>query len=458
MTAVDEKPMVIDVPVVESTPVPVEPVASRASWLTASGATSTTLTTAQMLGGTAATVTAGAVGAGLVLTAAAVRKFAPGFSERVGLRTPDRSRAHKITSAGRSGKGLLGGRRGSGGGSGRRAGGRGGGLLGAARKVAGRNRSGGAGSRSGQGRGRSGVVAGRRRNAAGQGAGRGPGRKGASTAGGRKGGRGLLDRMLGRGKGTGSGAKGSKGSATGKGRSGRGTGGKGSGRKGSGGSGSPSGKKGGNGKGKNDSKGKGGKGNNGSKNGNKSKGGLLDWAKAKLDDDAAGREAARRALAEAETSRRRAGILRRQEIDGDSDPAAPEPAPTSTNASKRTHYGSSTMPNPFDQHNEAMVAVGNGLEVKNAMAVKDWVTHAPDAALAQAGVWDKHIDEIDANVATAPEFVDAMRTYTATLKAQQTQVQEAAGVFTRRHAEQLADIEENNPRKKAWDISANQPA
>ncbi|RJQ66118.1 hypothetical protein D5S17_35400 [Pseudonocardiaceae bacterium YIM PH 21723] len=112
------------------------------------------------------------------------------------------------------------------------------------------------------------------------------------------------------------------------------------------------------------------------------------------------------------------------------------------------------MADPFEAINEARA--GMSTEFQNAMAVSDWVKGAPEAAEADVAMWRQQIDAMGDQVAIDPSFTEAIGLWTNTMAACAAQLHAAAAVFESAHAEQLEKINNNDPKHKAWDISANQ--
>ncbi|MBW0011312.1 MAG: hypothetical protein JO063_14585 [Pseudonocardiales bacterium] len=424
-------------------------VASRATWAATSSAGASALTTAGLQFGTAGVVSTLVLGAGGAVGVAALRRFAPAAAARWGLHrrtgghrstpTPPGSRGSSVgtRARGRRGGGPL-----SGGGAG--GAGRGRGLLSATRRgTAGGQRAGG---RQGTGTGR-GLLGGLRGARTGH-------RRGAGVAGGARRGRGLLA-----GAGHGPGRLGFAGRA-GAGPAAR-VGGAGSRT-----SSSLPGRR---------SKRPGSAGITGSDRNSRfhqragvsrfigGKPGLWAGLRRRGEAGKGGR---------AQTSRRRAGLLKRA-------PQLPTSVPDHTQpstAQKRTRTtaqqqqarpanggtsphgdqkGNTAMPNPFHNHNEALAQVANNLDIHNARALIDWVDGAPGAAERQAGVWRQHAGTIQESIPVSGEFAEAINDFAATQARQAERIREAGTVFRRTHQEELRRIEEPRPGEDKWDVSAN---
>jgi hypothetical protein len=113
------------------------------------------------------------------------------------------------------------------------------------------------------------------------------------------------------------------------------------------------------------------------------------------------------------------------------------------------------MPNPFDNHNEALAQAANNLDIENARALIDWVDGAPGAAAQQAGVWRKHASTIQESIPISGEFAEAINDFAATQALQAERMREAGLVFRRTHEEELRKIDAPKPGEDKWDISKN---
>ena len=416
----------------------VVPLASRATWLATGSGGAGTVTTIGLQFGTAGVVTAGLVGLGGAVGVAALRRFAPGTVTRLGPR--------RAAGAGR-GVGAshrVGGRPGRAGrGAGTGGDPRRGGLLGAARRVAGGVQNGT--GRSGAGRRRDLLGGGRQHQAGGR-----------SPFGGRR-------RAVGRVRGTGAGVDGAA-ARRGRGlltRRGGGDGGlacRGAGRA-PGRSGAPGSGKPGAPLGRLFTRGRGSAGSARSTKGAGSSGkdtkpGLWGWFRGRA-------EAGKRGRARV----RRVGLMKRAPRPVKAQ-KAPQPLPNRADvnkhkarpdetAPKRELEGSTAMPNPFNNHNEALHQAASNLDIENARALIDWVDGAPEAAEKQAGMWRKHATTIQESIPVSGEFAEAINDFAATQALQAGRIREAGIVFRRTHEEQLRRIDSPKPGEDKWDVSKN---
>lgn len=425
--------------------------------LGATSAGSAGMTTAGLLAGptgVAVVTAAGALTAGGI---AAVRRFAPGTAEKLGLRKPDRDKAKGKSKdragAGRGrvpggrgprlgGRGLLGGRKrgtGTGGGEGRK---RGAGLLGVARKVAGKGAElakRGATAAATKGAGLLGSKDPTRRNAR--------GRKGSGPVGGKQRGAGG---PTGRGRGAGSGLGRGKGpggkSNSGKDRnSGRDLGSRlgrtaaslvglgarrlfglkrpsdtNSASTGPGGGKKPKGRK------------------------KRTKGsGLLGGRGAERMPDSARPKDRKGKKDKSRTKNVPPGCGPRREV------TAGQP-----DRSGRRAHGGTTMPDPFASRREAISGAAP-LEIERANDLIDYVNHAPAYAEAQASRWEAEARAIREQIDITPEFADALSDFAAAQHQQVTKVREYGETFRRGHADRLAKLTRSDPREEKWDIGRN---
>ncbi|MEU4807436.1 hypothetical protein [Actinosynnema sp. NPDC023587] len=404
-------------------------VASRASLLAAGSSTAATATTVGLQFGPTGLVVAGAVAAGTAVGAAAVRRFAPRTAERLGLRRPTGTPSRSAATGGRAGR-----RSGAAGGGARR----GGGLLGANRRIAGGAPRRGAGAKPA---GRRGLVGGRQGAGSKRGVlGRGGRPNGKSST--RPNGRGLL--------GKGRPGKGRPGAGTGR-RSGAGRptgtakrpGGSTNGKKSPFGRGRNTGTKRGNGP---SPTGKTGRGGNRPK-------GLLKRSAKRRKDNGSGWEEYR---VNGKKARIRwdgveFGDMADETTGTTTTGSTGEPAPATAGTSSE----GTTMPNPFDNHNEALATATSNLDIENARALIDWVDNAPGAAETQAAMWNGHAHKIQEQILVAGEFAEALHDFAATQARQAERIREVGVTFRRAHSEELRRINEPKPGEDKWDISKN---
>jgi hypothetical protein len=432
---------------------------ARERWITphallgATSAGSAGLTTAGLLAGPAGVATVSAAGVLVAGGVAAVRKFAPGAANKLGLKKSDKAGAAKRDrkGAGKGGLGRLGllggaGRKKTGLGSSRSGGRRGSGLLGAARRIAGKGgalakrgttaprrkgsgllagKTRGAGAATGKGRGSGGLLGGRkpagagarggstrppggsRSNGSRPGGGKtSPGTKNPAAqggAGGRK--RGLTGRLLGGagrlvGRGVRSLFTGSDESTP------------------------PEDKAPKLPKGSKDPAAKAGRGLLGGDNDRdkEPKGGKTKPAKKR---NPGGRDT-RDAITSGKPGRDR---------------------------SRRGH-GGTAMPDPFAGRREAISGAAP-LEINRANDVIDYVTHAPDYAEAQARRWLNEADTIVDKVDLTPEFAESLKGYANAQLQQVIKVREFGEVFRRSHSDRLGKLERKDPREAMWDVDRN---
>lgn len=129
--------------------------------------------------------------------------------------------------------------------------------------------------------------------------------------------------------------------------------------------------------------------------------------------------------------------------------------PSSGKPSRGTSAGAE-MPNPFASRYEA-VSGAAPLEIERANDLIDYVNHAPDYAEAQARRWSSEADAIVEQIDVAPEFADALRDFAAAQHQQVVKVREYGDTFRRAHNDKLAKIERADPREEKWDIGKNRP-
>lgn len=113
------------------------------------------------------------------------------------------------------------------------------------------------------------------------------------------------------------------------------------------------------------------------------------------------------------------------------------------------------MPNPFNNHNEALHQAASNLDIENARALIDWVDGAPGAAEQQAGMWRKHATTIQESIPVSGEFAEAINDFAATQALQAGRIREVGIVFRRTHEEQLRRIDSPKPGEDKWDVSKN---
>lgn len=444
-----------------------ERIASPAAWTTAGMTGASVMSTAGVVGGTAGMLVATAVGGGATAAGMVVRRVAPGLSERMGLRKPDRDKdkakgrdsnrrrsgLSAMGSVGHGGRrrragllgsrgsgpggarnrrsGLLAGRRGSGQGSGR-----GRGLLGGRR---GQNRAGTTGpGRRRQSRmsGLLGGLAGRRRRER-----MGSDQRGRRRRNGLLGGLGRRDdRRRGRKTRHGSGGTGHGGKSQRGGLLGRMFNGIRGGRKNNGGGGSP-----------------GGKGDKGGK----SRGRRMrfpSWLK----PDAGRRRKKPAPQSGWETvSPSGDGKTRWDSVDQGKPPsrtpsAGGNPTPTARDIARVADSNSGgIMPNPFESHIESVQATSGSFHVNRAKDLIDWVNHAPEAASAEASAWRTYAHKIQEEIPVNPAFAEALQTYANAQQGLVTQIYEHAAAFRSQHATELAHLEDERPNASKWDQSVN---
>lgn len=136
----------------------------------------------------------------------------------------------------------------------------------------------------------------------------------------------------------------------------------------------------------------------------------------------------------------------------DTRPAIPSGKPD-RNRSRRGH-GGSTMPNPFASRTEAISGAAP-LEIERANDVIDYVTHAPDHAEAQARRWLNEADTIVEKIDLTPEFAESLKDYANAQLQQVQRVREYGEVFRRSHSDRLAKLQRKDPREAMWDIDRN---
>lgn len=415
------------------------------------------MTTAGLLAGPAgvATVTA----AGVLATAgiAAVRRFAPGTAEKLGLRKPDRD---KKSNKSRDSKGKS-----KTDGTGKNAGARGGlgrlGLLGGGGRK--KNAGDGAGRKCGGG------LLGIARNIAGKGAGKGTEKRGANAAG--KKGPGLL------------GGKDSARTTT-RGRNGSGPAGGGKQRSAAG----PGGRTRGAGAGAGNGPGRGtNSGGRKGRNGTRAGGGRLRrivagaarwWARCQMPgsrqpgsagggDPSTGKAYGGRPDKRTEPGSGLLGGGKKHDSGKPKDkprkdkgtkgvPAGRGPRGISAGkpdpSGRRTHGG--PMPDPFASRREAISGAAP-LEIERANDLIDYVNHAPEYAEAQASRWESEARAIREQIDITPEFADALSDFAAAQHQQVVKVREYGETFRRGHADRLSKLQRSDPREEKWDIGRN---
>lgn len=426
---------------------------ARERWITphallgATSAGSAGLTTAGLLAGPAGVATVSAAGVLVAGGVAAVRKFAPGAANKLGLKKSDKAGAAKRDrkGAGKGGLGRLGllggaGRKKTGLGSSRSGARRGSGLLGAARRIAGK---GGALAKRGAtaaGRKGSGLLAGKTRGA------------GPATGKGRGSG------LLGGRKPTGAGARG--------------------------GSTRPSG-----GSRSNGSRPGGGKTSPGTKNpaaqggaGGRKRGltGRLLGGAGRLvgrgvrslftgsgeseppeDKALKGRKGPKdpavktgRGLLGGDDDRDKEPKAAKKRKPGGRDTRDAITSGKPGRDRSRRGHGGTAMPDPFAGRREAISGAAP-LEINRANDVIDYVTHAPDYAEAQARRWLNEADTIVDKVDLTPEFAESLKGYANAQLQQVTKVREFGEVFRRSHSDRLSKLERKDPREAMWDVDRN---
>jgi hypothetical protein len=119
--------------------------------------------------------------------------------------------------------------------------------------------------------------------------------------------------------------------------------------------------------------------------------------------------------------------------------------------SGRRAHGGTTMPDPFASRREAISGAAP-LEINKAGDVADYVKHAPDYAEAQARGWLRDADTIVEKVNLNPDFTDALKGFANTQLAAVQAVREYGAVFERSHAEKLRRTRDRDPREAMWDV------
>lgn len=114
-----------------------------------------------------------------------------------------------------------------------------------------------------------------------------------------------------------------------------------------------------------------------------------------------------------------------------------------------------SMPNPFQEHNEALSTAAGKVSFGRAKDLMDWVDNAPEAARTQAAMWRQHGETMTEEIHHGKGLGEALQLLGKTQQLQVEVLDEAGTTFRKEHAQAIADIEENNPRKKKWDASVN---
>lgn len=419
---------------------------ARERWITphallgSTSVASASLTTAGLLAGPAGVATVSAAGVLVAGGVAAVRKFAPGAANKLGLRKADGKKTDKKTRGDKSKSGGLG-----------RLG-----LLGAA----GRKKAAG-GKTPGAGAGKGGLLGALRKVA-----GKGPGsaaKKDAGVLGGKNnaGGKGRLSGLLGAG-----GPKAPGGKKTPGGKAAGSTGGR------SGPGKNPSGSKSSTGPGRGGNRGGAGRDRSGSRRGGRGlrllggAGRLIGRGVRGLFAGPAGGTNEPPATKDPKPPKgaKGPGLLGGgTDRDKTKKPKKDRPRGRDTrevtsgrpdrDRSRRGHGGSS-MPNPFASRTEAISGAAP-LEIERANDVIDYVTHAPDHAEAQARRWLNEADTIVDKVDLTPEFAESLKDYANAQLQQVTKVREFGEVFRRSHSDRLEKLKRRDPREAMWDVDRN---